>query len=210
MIVAINGSEKNSHPTLIRQMFELRAEVFSERLGWDVVVTDGLEIDRFDLQDPLYLLSLDDDGRLKGSLRLLPTTGPNMLRDVFHELMPSGEYLESPLIWESTRFCVTKTAQAERTSGLLNKTTAELLLGAFEVGQQAGLISIMSVYDAMMKRVLERAGCHAEIIGEPKRIGKVMTFAGIFEVSDAIIARVQRAGGISGSVLSPDMRPMAA
>lgn len=202
MIIAINFSEKHKYPKLMREMFQLRAEVFHERLGWDVTVTDGLEIDRFDLAEPLYLLAVDEFGTLHGSLRLLPTTGPNMLRDVFNVLLPEGEEIASPLIWESTRFCVTKTAQAERSSNLLNRTTAELFLGAFEIGQKAGLISILSVYDTLMKRILDRAGCHADLVGPPQRIGKVTAYAGLFEVSDDMIDRVRMAGGITGPVLS--------
>lgn len=202
MIVAINSSEKANHPALMRAMFKLRAEVFHERLGWEVSIKDGLEVDRFDDESPLYLLCLDDYGRLKGCLRLLPTTGPNMLRDVFSILMPPGESVESPLIWESTRFCVSKEAMAERSSSLINRTTAELLSGLFEYAQLAGLSYIVSVYDGMMKRILDRAGCHADIIGTPQRIGKVMAYAGLFEVSDAMIARIQQSGGLSGSVLT--------
>lgn len=210
MIIAINASEKADHPALLRSMFELRTEVFHDRLGWEVILTDGLEIDRFDLADPLYLLSVDDYGKLKGCLRLLPTTGPNMLRDVFSVLLPPGETVESPLIWESTRFCVSKEALAERTPNLVNRTTAELLSGLFEIAQKAGIATIVSVYDAMMKRILDRAGCHAEIIGAPQRIGKVMAYAGLFEVSDAMIAQIQLAGGLNGSVLSPNVHSIAA
>ena len=210
MIIAVNSSDKINQPVLMRAMFQLRAEVFHERLGWDVSVKDGLEIDRFDDEEPLYLLCLDEYSRLKGCLRLLPTTGPNMLRNVFGVLMPPGEYIESPLIWESTRFCVSKEAMSERSSTLVNRTTAELLSGLFEYAQIAGLSQIISVYDGMMKRILDRAGCYAEIIGQPQRIGKVMTYAGLFEVSDAMIARIQTAGGFTGSVLSPEIRRLAA
>ena len=89
---------------LLDQMLKLRALVFKERLDWEVEVNDGQERDIFDDQDPLYLLSVDECNNLLGSLRLLPTTGPNMLRDVFSELTPNGR-IASPLIWESSRFC---------------------------------------------------------------------------------------------------------
>src|SRR4051812_38342699 len=79
MIRLVQGSRRSLFPQEIDEMHRLRAQVFHERLGWDVEVRDGWEIDRFDALDPLYLLSLDDDGHVRGSLRLLPTTGPNML-----------------------------------------------------------------------------------------------------------------------------------
>lgn len=203
MIIVVNGAERHRHSQLIEQMYRLRAEVFADRLGWDVVVESGQERDRFDEANPLYLCAVDPFGRLKGSLRLLPTTGPNMLRDVFHELLPDGEQVASPLIWESTRFCVTRSAAAELTSRRLNPTTGELLAGIVEVGQLAGLISVVSVYDAMMKRVLATAGCPAEIIGTPKRMGKVTAYAGLFAIDDAMLERIRAASGITGSVLDP-------
>jgi len=106
MILAIEGVDRHAQPDLFEQMFRMRAAVFSERLGWEVTVVDGKELDCFDAEDPLYLLCVDElTQKLKGSVRLLPTTGPNMLRDVFAILVPGGS-VESTLIWESSRFAI--------------------------------------------------------------------------------------------------------
>ena len=87
-------------------MFRCRAQTFSERLGWEVVVRDGCERDRFDNENPLYLVSANPrSGEYRGSLRLLPTTGPNMLRDVFPALLKDDEAIESATIWECSRIC---------------------------------------------------------------------------------------------------------
>jgi acyl homoserine lactone synthase len=84
MIRLIPASHTNLFPGVIDAMFRSRAQTFSERLGWQVVARDGYERDRFDDENPLYLISVDPrSGEYWGSLRLLPTTGPNMLRDVF-------------------------------------------------------------------------------------------------------------------------------
>ncbi len=106
MILAIESNDRLHYQGLIDHMFRMRAEVFSSRLGWDVTVAGGREIDRFDDEDPAYLLSIDHNtGALQGAVRLLPTTAPYMLRDVFSALVPGGAP-ESPLIWESSRFAV--------------------------------------------------------------------------------------------------------
>jgi acyl homoserine lactone synthase len=103
----IEGSDASYFPKEMDAMFRNRAETFSERLGWDVVVRDGLERDRFDDENPLYLVSVDPHtGEYWGSLRLLPTTGPNMLRDIFAQLLV-GDFIESATIWESSRICAT-------------------------------------------------------------------------------------------------------
>ena len=183
MIFAIESVDQDKHPELIDQMFRMRAEVFSGRHGWDVSVENGREIDRFDKEDPLYLLSLhEQSGQLRGAVRLLSTTGPNMLRDVFSELMPGGA-VESPLIWESSRFAVNPRifeandrAEANHT---VNRTTVELLCRMVEAAQQAGIDHIVSVFDARMARIFRSIDCRFEQLGTPARIGKTLTCAGV-------------------------------
>lgn len=97
MIVIINGSERDRYRGLINDMHRQRARVFKDRLGWDVEVRDGMEVDWLDDENPLYLISVDDEtGRLRGSLRLLPTTGPNMLRDIFRNCSQTTLWLKAP------------------------------------------------------------------------------------------------------------------
>lgn len=184
-------------------MYRMRTTVFSDRLGWDVRVVNGREIDRFDNEDPLYLLSINEQtGDLQGSVRLLPTTGPNMLRDVFPVLL-HGEIVESPLIWESSRFAINPMLGGSRSDAnhALNKVTIELLCGIVEVCQYAGIQSVVSVYDARMARIFKSARCPATLVGVPSRIGKIMTYAGMFEISDELRIRLGGSGSLSGSVL---------
>ena len=113
MIICINGTDRDQYKDLVQEMYRQRARVFNDRMKWDVVVRDGMEYDEFDEQNPLYLISVDDvSGALRGSLRLLPTTGPNMLRDIFPQLLPADQIIESPTIWESSRFSMDVEAMA--------------------------------------------------------------------------------------------------
>lgn len=202
MIKLIHGYELAREAYLADQMFRLRAEVFQGRLDWEVNVSDGWECDRFDQHNPLYALSIDKDGELQGALRLLPTTGPHMLSDVFNTLMDDDAPIVSPQIWESTRFCVSRKAAAIRSHNRLNYVTGELLAGIVEIGQRAGLSSVISVYDARMRRILRLAGCEAVEVGTPKKIGAVTTYAGLFPIETPMLERIRAAAGINGSVLS--------
>lgn len=203
MIRLIQGCDRLQHTFEIDRMHTIRAEVFHRRLQWDVNVEDGWEIDVFDEQNPLYLLSLDPETEdVRGSVRLLPTTGPNMLRDVFSDLLPNDLQIADPLIWESSRFSIDPDhACKARVCGQVNEVTAELLLGMAEIGQLIGLRHIVSVYDATMARLFRRAQCKAETIGSPVRFGRVMTYAGLFKTDEDMIASLRKASGISGSVL---------
>ena len=107
MIVVLEKYNAHKYPHLIDEMFRLRARIFRDRLKWDVVVTDGKERDRYDDEQPVYVIYCDDMAReIKGSLRLLPTTGPTLLADIFSDTLPDAVNLSAPAIWECTRFCL--------------------------------------------------------------------------------------------------------
>ncbi|MCO5732173.1 acyl-homoserine-lactone synthase [Rhizobium sp. SSA_523] len=196
MIYTIDGSNRQQHHALLDAMYRLRAQVFRDRLQWEVTVENGRERDVFDDADPLYLLSCDEtSGRLQGAVRLLATTGPNMLRDVFPVLLPDKRVVESATIWESSRFCINPSLHADA-NGTVNRVTSELLCGLVEVGLRLGLHAIVSVYDARMARIFRAADCPAHVIGPAQRIGGVMTYAGLFDISPAMRERIARRGGI--------------
>lgn len=141
----------------------------------------------------------------------MPTTGPNMLRDVFSVLMPGGP-VESPLIWESSRFAVNPRifeakdrAEANHT---VNRTTVELLCGMVETAQQAGIEHIVSVFDARMARIFRLIDCRFEQLGTPARIGKTMTYSGLFDMSGDMRSRLGAAGNFREPVLTDVALPL--
>ncbi|MDZ5449155.1 MULTISPECIES: acyl-homoserine-lactone synthase [Labrys] len=210
MIEVIQSYERHLHTETLDALYQMRARVFKDRLDWDVNVSNGREIDYFDDCDPVYLISRNQyTGRVEGGLRLLPTTGPNMLRDVFSVLLPDGEIVESPLIWESSRFAIDPDL-ANDGNRRLHSVTTELLCGIVEVGMLAGIDFVVSVYDARMARIFKLANCPADVIGVPTRIGRVMTYAGLFEISEEMRAGIAAAGQITGSVLRSETQVHAA
>jgi N-acyl-L-homoserine lactone synthetase len=210
MLKLIEGSYASFFPKEIDAMFRNRAETFSDRLGWEVVVKDGRERDVFDDANPLYLVSVDPDTEeYWGSLRLLPTTGPNMLRDVFPQLL-DGDTIESATIWESSRICAAAVVERlERNRNGINAVLSELILGIGEVAVAAGLTQIVSVFDARIFRVLKAAGCNPQIIGTPQRIGGVMSYAGLFDTGERPLEAFRAATGIDHSVLAPGATEIA-
>jgi N-acyl-L-homoserine lactone synthetase len=207
----IEGKRSSSFPMEMDAMFRNRALVFSARLGWDVTVKDGYERDAFDDENPLYLISVDPhSNEYWGSLRLLPTTGPNMLRDVFPFLLDEGECIESATIWETSRICcVAADGQPERSRNGVNLAFGELLAGIGEVAITAGLSQIVAVFDARFFRILRAAGCDPQIIGRPRRIGGTMSYAGLFDTGEGPLQAIRNALGIEGSVLTPKTKELA-
>lgn len=81
-------------------MHRLRHRVFKLRMAWDVQTSGDMEIDDFDALQPAYLTQLSDNGRVQGSVRLLPTLGPTMLRDTFPALLDGQPAPSTPLVWK--------------------------------------------------------------------------------------------------------------
>ena len=159
MIYVIDSLNRTEYPKLLTDMFRLRKRVFHDRLGWDVQITDGQETDLFDRLDPAHIVSVDDDGEVVGCMRLLQTTGPHMLADVFSSILDGEPPLRSSTVWEATRFCVdTQRLSGGRGRNSISYVTSEVMIGAFEFAMSAGVQDAVAVIDPVMNRVLQRSG----------------------------------------------------
>jgi N-acyl-L-homoserine lactone synthetase len=177
-------------------MHRLRGRVFKERLDWDVSVTGGREIDQYDAHKPTYLLVIERR-EVVGCVRLLPTTGRNMLADTFPVLLDGHAAPRAANIWESSRFCVdTKTVAATAENGL-REATFLLFAAMIEWGQQCDLQAIATVTDLRMERILRRAGWHLDRLGKPRQIGNTTAVAGLLPVTDDALGAIRAAGKIS-------------
>lgn len=203
MLHILTAQKANLYKNLVHQMYKLRAEQFAGRRKWNVEVTDSMEIDKFDQLNPLYIMVSDGNGTLLASLRLLQTTGPHMLSEVFPAVMGDCPPLRSPLIWESSRFCVNTKASKAICSQGVNLVTKELLWGLFTTAKQSGMHHVVSVFDVYVERVLRRAGCIFVRLGPVVEYDNgLKTVAGLFEVSDRVLDNVS--SGLGGSLSFTD------
>lgn len=189
------------------EMYRLRYRIFKDRLGWAVHAENGLEVDGFDSLQPSYLLQRGRDGAVQGCVRLLPTTGPTMLGDVFPEFLPGGTLPGVGDIWESSRFAVDLPPSAAQMTGGVSMATYELFAGMIEFGLSRSLVDIVTVTDARVERILRRAGWPLRRIGGPRKIGDTTAIAGYLEISLQALWSVRRAGQIDRPVLWAPVLP---
>jgi acyl homoserine lactone synthase len=212
MIVVIEPHNASDHTDLIDEMFRLRARVFHDHLRWDVRVTDGKERDKYDDEGPVYLIHADDEKqKVKGSLRLLPTTGPTVLADFFSDTLPSAAHLSAPFIWECTRFCLDDTILSSRHRDEHFFNSAVLIAALGDVAIKAGIESILGNFDSAMLRLYRRIGCDVDVLGSTERYGQSI-YLGLFSISDTILHKVRRRLEKAQSVMegSPQKRLLEA
>jgi acyl homoserine lactone synthase len=188
MFVVIEQYNAHKYSHLIDEMFRLRARIFRDRLRWDVQVADGKERDKYDNEGPVYIIYTDSEAReVKGSLRLLPTTGPTLLTDVFADTLPDAVHLSAPTIWECTRFCLDEKI-LDKQQGLF--ASAVLIAALGDVAIRAGIESIIGNFDATMLRLYRRIGCEVEILGSTSRYGRPI-YLGLLPISEAIVRKIK-------------------
>jgi N-acyl-L-homoserine lactone synthetase len=208
MIRIFQGRDRSQFPREADAMYRLRARQFRDRPKWQVNVVDGWEIDEYDEMNPLYLVSLDATGTIRGSLRFLPTTGPHMMQGGLGQYFDLPFEAQSPLLWECSRFSIEPMTQHGRISGsALRDTTFELMHGGCEVAMKAGISQVIGVFDPFMLRVYRRTGWGPEIVATSHKANPGPIYLGIWDVSEASLLSIRDRSGITDTVLEPQNLP---
>lgn len=198
MFISVQAHQYDRYSALMAQAFRLRKRVFHDQLGWAVTIDGDSERDQYDALGPAYLMWCNERAdRLYGTLRLMPTTGPTLLYDVFRDTFPDAK-LEAPGIYEGTRMCVDEEMLASDFPGLdAGKAFCMLLLALCECGLSHGIQTLVSNYEPHLARIYRRAGLDVHEIGRADGYGRFPVCCGAFEVSETVRARMQKALGIS-------------
>jgi acyl homoserine lactone synthase len=151
------------------EMHKLRAKVFKDRLGWEVPIMSGMEIDGYDALEPLYMMIREPGGgTLRGCWRLLPTEGPYMLKDSFAQLLHGQDAPEHARIWELSRFAIETDGQS---CFGFSEITMESIAEIISHGYHAGIDQYVTVTTTAIERLLRRAGVVTRRFGAPLQIG---------------------------------------
>jgi N-acyl-L-homoserine lactone synthetase len=184
-------------------MLHDRKAVLMDRLGWDLRSPDGLhELDQYDAEDTLYLIVHQaGSGRHLGSVRLLPTTGPHLLGDVFPHLcldgVPRGDD-----VMEITRLV---TAPGLSRAEAL-QVRRQLSIALFEHGLAHGIRRFTMVTHMPWLPSLLSIGWDAEPLGLPHGEGKMAVAALQIHVDAITLQRLRTAWEMPGIILTDDIR----
>ncbi|WHU02403.1 acyl-homoserine-lactone synthase [Sphingomonas sp. NIBR02145] len=162
-----HDDESAASDKVMRAMFEARKRVFVDLLGWDLPVLAGLyEVDQYDDGHARYLILTDTDQNHLASARILPTTGPHILGELFLELceasVPSG-----PDTWEISRFCLERRLRAPER----RRCRDALVTALAHYALANGITTYTGVAEQGWLEQILAFGWQAEPLGRPNRIG---------------------------------------
>jgi acyl homoserine lactone synthase len=198
MIDAVTYETAHLLGDILPGVFRLRYELFVEREGYNVPNHAGMEWDQFDTPVAVYLVSRNPAGQPRAVARLIPTTFPYMLRELWPHLVSTQELPSRPDCWELTRFGVSRSVPAE----LRRQVVGELVCGVLEFGLLQGVSSFLHVaHPAVFESVLIEPGCTVAILGERRRLGRLPVVPARLEVNEDTLVRVRQYHGLQQPVL---------
>lgn len=193
-IHVISAANRHLYRATLDSYFRIRYDVFARERGWKAVErSDERDIDAFDRDDTVYLIAIDND-RVVGGQRLVPTTSPHMLSEIFADLAAVKGIPIGPSIWEASRYFVVR----ERRSG---RTDCTMLAGVQEFGLEEGISHYSAVIETWWLPRLHEAGFTVRPLGLPTLIENQWAIAAEVEVRESSRDRARALGGLNESVL---------
>jgi acyl-homoserine lactone synthase len=175
--------EENRH--LYREVLEdywgIRHDIYvGERRWMDLERPDGREIDQFDTPSTIYLMALEDR-RVVGSHRLVPTTEPTLMSELFPHLSLKG-IIRSPDICELSREFVVK----ERRGGnSFPRIESIVMAGTMEYGLLEGLRQFTVVMETWWLPRFQQMGWNPRPLGLPVDIDGLSCVGVTVDVTEA-------------------------
>ena len=180
MIYLIDRRNRAAFSHQLDEMFRIRHDIYVRRRGWKALARpDGREIDQFDTDDAVYLLGLDEAGHVTSGLRLVPTTKPHLIRDVFPHAVTWGRIPSDEHIYEFTRYFIVGGKIGMRGK---RRAAGELLCAMFEYGIAAGLTHISLLCDTFFLPHMLECNWKVHPLGLPTPYDEGTCIAVLFEV----------------------------
>lgn len=200
MIKVITSDNIDDNPELMDKIWRFRHAQFVERLGWRELASEsGRETDRFDTDDAIHLVA-EKEGKVVGYSRLLRTSGPHLLSDVYPEIMQGRPWPRDRRVYEWTR-CIT-----DVDAGRFGDVQASHLLitGVLEFCLTAGIKGMIVETHPRLVAWMVETGYEVEPLQMPQLLNGVPIAPVYIGATDAALDRHHRMFGIDRSVLAID------
>jgi acyl-homoserine lactone synthase len=174
--------------------FRLRHEIFVKERGWQQFAQNGkYERDKFDDDNASYLLAIEDDGAVVGCFRLIPTLLPHLFSEVFPHFI-EGDVPRSGNLIELSRVAIAKNQRGTR-------VYYELFAGLQEYCLERNITGVTALMKTLRMPIVQNAGMKITPLGLPREMDGESLTAIMLDISEDILSRVRKSGGISGSVM---------
>lgn len=207
MIYLVDRRNRAAFDAQLEEMYRQRHQVYVEKRGWKTLARpDKRETDQFDNEDAVYLMKIADNGTVEGAVRLIDTTKPHLMRNVFSHIVTLGPIPNDPRVYEMTRCYVSDTVSGKPERA---QAAGEILAAMEEYGLARGLTDYSVVSDLYFVPFMTVIGDGVKNLGVPYEYGEGKCIAMTFPVNERGLRICRRARGLddSGVLVFSDMPP---
>ncbi len=176
----IRRDNRHLYSEILEDYFRLRHQIYVVERKWSALDRpDKREIDQFDTDETVYLLGLEGRSIVTG-MRLVPTTAPTLLSDLFPKLSLDGPIRRAD-VYELSRIFVVPKRRGEHAGP---RAEAVIQAAAMEYGLSMGLSAFTIVLESWwLPRLLDQ-GWVARPLGLPLDIESMSTIAVMVDVNE--------------------------
>lgn len=209
MIEVIQTGQAGKTLSII-EMHRLRKIIFRDRMQWNVDISkEGLEIDNYDLPETVYILARDNQSRVVGVWRMLPSTLPSMVRQIWPQFMEDFPLPVHEDVWETSRFGVYSYEQDNRAYVEQTRlTTAHLISALAEVCVLCGIEEIFTLYNPQVGRAVRPLGFIPYAVSREQPVDGKSTIVGRFHMNEEMLASIRTKTGIETGLTFEDLPPI--
>jgi N-acyl-L-homoserine lactone synthetase len=202
VIHVVSIANQHLYAAQLDQMFRMRHAFYVEGHQWSGLISrDGREVDEFDNEAAVYLLSLDPWGEVAASVRLNPATGPTLLKKF-------ADYSDEPLpasddCWDISRWIAAQVHRRGANPRWPTNHQRELMLGLLEFGLSRGLTRFSMLAELRLAERIKAYGWPIRFLGaaRPYEGGKGVAVAAEIRTGYDVLALTRGRTGLVSPVL---------
>ncbi|SHN71757.1 acyl-homoserine-lactone synthase [Bradyrhizobium erythrophlei] len=193
----IRRDNRHLYSDILDDYFRLRHQIYVVERKWSVLDRpDKRDIDQFDTDETVYLLGLEGHSIIAG-MRLVPTTAPTLLSELFPKLSLDGP-VRRPDVYELSRIFVVRNRRGEHAGP---RAEAVIQAAAMEYGLSVGLSAFTIVLESWwLPRLLDQ-GWVARPLGLPIDIDQMSTVAVMVDVNERAWTEICLRRSVPGAML---------
>lgn len=191
----ITSANRHLYERELDEHHQIRHRIYIEELRWRGLTprANKREYDQFDIEDTVYLLGIEG-GRVVGGLRLVPTTGPHLIADVFSRFASERGVPRRPDIAEWTRIFVVPERREEHSGSKIGST---IIASMIDYGLQEGLTGISVVMNTFWLPKFLKYGWRVRPLGLPDVHDDEWLVAVLIDVTPEALAGICKACGLA-------------
>lgn len=195
MLHVVTRENRHLYTRRLDEMFRLRYEVFIEEEGWSLECEPPREMDQFDNDDAIYFLYFDGEDEIAATFRILPTTVPHLMSEVFSYLC-SEKPPVGATIFEGSRVAVRK---KYREGGIVMQS---MMAGIFEFCLLSGIDQLTGIFYLSVFTNRLKKGADFRPLGPPTEVEGEMYIAFYRPVTIEALQESRRRLGLKGPMLT--------